>query len=367
MSEHFPKECYDKLAEWEKGARDNCFCLGVDIGGSTLRARFTNPNNKYQFFDFPAMSVGCSGDVYRALAELEETTKSLHPELKCVGSAFAIPGLKVGNTFQLANWSLPMENRTIDTDRFSEYIFPRDHHMILNDIEACCYGLIFDQQAGKLDGVFERMWGPEGPVVSEKGRTIVYAMGTGLGCSVILNNFSGEKFVMSTEYGYHQFHTVLEKHPDYEEEHKFIQALSDYYYEGKLMPCYEDLCSGRALGVIYKYHAQLDHVPTGYEVIKAAKAGDKNAIRTLTDNYRLLMRLARNMSITFVADNVVFALSNQVKDKWLIDQIKDVLEKEFRDHTRPYWLDEKRAFTQVKDINFNLSGTSYIAYEVSQK
>ena len=367
MSEHFPKECYDNIAKWDKGEKENSFCLGVDIGASTFRARFTNPNNKYQFFDFPSITISGSGDVYGALDELEKTTKSLYPDFKCVGAAYAMPGLKIGNTFQLANWALPLENRTIDTDRFSEYIFPRDHHMILNDIEACCYGLVFDQQSGNLDGVFERLWGPEGPVVSEKGRTIVYAMGTGLGCSLIINDMNNKKLVISTEFGFYQFHTNLQSHPDYEEEAKFLQAMSDYYYEGKLMPCYEDFCSGRALGVVYKYYANLDHVPSGYEVIKAAKAGDKNALRTLTDNYRLLMRLARNMSIGLVADNVVFALSNQVKDKWLIDQIKDVLEKEFRDHTRPDWLNDKRAFSQIKDINFNMAGTSYIAYELSQK
>ena len=355
------------LKRWKRGNSVG-FCLGVDIGASGIRFQLSNPSDSNQIINHPHIGAHSANEIYKILNKLEKSINSISPQSKCFGSSFAIAGLRIGTTICPNNWPGPDSIRTIKTSLFSKKLYPPGRSILLNDLEAGAYGLYSASKNNKLNDYFELLWGKNGSLISST-KTAIMAMGCGLGAALLINQkFIKNPVVVSTEAGYLQTSTVLKKHEFFPIESKLVQYVSDYYHNGELVPVYEDFSSGRGLCISYQFFkgTKLNNlnnleIPNAAEIADLAKKGDEIAQKAMKHHYLLFTRCAKSLALTFQCESIVMALSNQVRNHWFVNQIKEDMKKEFYDSTRPKWLENTRVFSQKKDLNFNLLGTTYMA------
>jgi len=359
---------------WKKNGQFG-FCIGADIGASGIRFQLSNPSNMEDIINHPHIKASSAQNVYQALENLESSLNRVVPGAKCFGSAFAIAGLRIGTDVCPNNWPGPDSARTIKTSLFTKSLYPPNRSILLNDLEAGAYGLVAASNNGKIGSYFQQLWGKKGPVIADS-RTAIMAMGCGLGTAIIVNNENMKiPAVLSTEAGYLQANSVLNNHQNQSVEKNLVQFMSDYYYNGFLMPGYEDFSSGRGLCVTYQYlsgniassvskNCQANH-PNAAEIAEMAKNGDRIAIESMKTHYLLFTRCAKAIATTMQCESVVMALSNQVSNNWFVNTIIEDMKKEFFDTTKPEWLNRTRVYSQKKDLNFNMIGTTYMAHYYS--
>ena len=86
-------------------------------------------------------------------------------------------------------------------------LFPRDATVILNDLEATCYGILALDQRNELARYFAPLWGAPAAAAIEllPACYVVEAMGAGLGVGVIVRNHDADEFgVLPLENGHTQ-------------------------------------------------------------------------------------------------------------------------------------------------------------------
>lgn len=348
------------LLNWKKYGKLG-YCVGADIGASGIRIRLSNPNKITDFIDLPHSKANCAKNIYDRLDDVDKKLKKYVPGATCFGSAFAIPGIRTGTDVVPNNWPLPDSARTIRTTLFPEGLYPKEHHRLLNDMEAGAYGLVQSQKEGSIGQYFRKLWGGDGPIISEK-RTAVMALGSGLGAAIIVHDsFNKTPFVISSELGYLQAPRVAANHENFKEDNKLTQILSEHYYKDGQMPCYEDFASARGIIALYKALTNKENLNAG-EIAELAKKGDACAYKAIKLHYLYFTRFAKNIGATLRCETVVMALSNQVSNDWLIKEIVDDMKKEFNDSTRPQWIKDIRVYSQTKDMNFNLNGVTFMAH-----
>lgn len=337
------------------------FCLGADIGASTIRVRLSNPSNPTEYIDLQSVRANCASDVYKHLDDIEKLIKESVPSAECYGSAFSIAGIRNGLEVTPNNWVGTDDIRTIKTQLFSHFIYPPRHRALLNDIEACAYGIAGYQTYENSSVHFKQLLGEKGPIISQ-GRTAVMALGTGLGSAILTTDrISGKPIVLNSELGYLQASTVLEKHKQYPNEAPLVNYVSDFFYEGKIMPGFEDFSAGRSLSVIYSYFAKgkngkLDAA----QISDLARKGDSTAYQAMKVYYTYYFRLAKVIAKAFECDSIVMALNNQVQNRDLIERMFDDLKTEFLD-SKDGKSRNVRVFSQIECFNFNLLGTTFLA------
>ncbi|OHS96949.1 putative glucokinase 2 [Tritrichomonas foetus] len=354
------------LSNWEQ----HKICVGVDIGGSGLRIRISNVLNENEHVDLPHIRAKSTQDVIDIFENLEKALAGAMGDFESKGAALAVAGPIKNNEAVITNWPGEPSVRTLKIHEFPSKVFPHDRTVLLNDLEAGAYGVVAADEQKIVGKYFEQMFkdkSPPGPVVADT-RTAVMALGSGLGVAFIHKRKGAETTVLPAELGHLQVNAICSQHPDYEIEQKLIQHVSNHYYKGRQCPEYEDFCSGRGIQLNYQFFylqetgklLDFDEIDAG-EVAKKAKEGEKAAKEAMTWCYKLLLREARNLAITFVCDSIVFALDNQVRNKWFVDEIETLLKDEFYDYLRPDWIAETRIYTQTEILNFNVLGVELMS------
>ncbi|OHS99123.1 putative glucokinase 2 [Tritrichomonas foetus] len=352
-----------KINSWKVGNNLN-FCLGADVGGSGIRFCLTNANDQNDKIEPGHIKVKSAQEFMNAFDNLHQAIQSVAKGAKCVGSSIACAGLRKEDTVQVMNWNGPAENQTIRISKINQNLFPKSHSLVLNDLEAGAYGVIALGESGKANEYFQKLWGPKGgSLLSKYYHTAVMAMGSGLGSALIIKEpETHANVVMPTESGYLMSSSRGMEHPNYNKEIGTLEFISDRYFDGQLNPPYEDLASGH--GIVDDYDA-LIHGKSGLDagqIAEMAKKGDLNAKTAMKNHYIFFTRLAKQLAYGTNCRSIVMALSNQVANKWLIDEILPELEAEFKDATAWRWIREVSVYSQVKECNVNMVGTTYVAH-----
>lgn len=79
------------------------------------------------------------------------------------------------------------------------------------------------------------------------------ALGSGLGVELITNNSNNERHVLPCELGHVQIPTVWYNDQNSKLEYELINHVSNHYYNGKQMPEFEDVSSGRGIKMCYQF------------------------------------------------------------------------------------------------------------------
>ncbi|OHS99605.1 Glucokinase 1 [Tritrichomonas foetus] len=356
----------DKLSpmkSWKVGDKIS-FCLGADVGGSGIRFCVTNFHDPRQKIEPGHMKTKNVHEFYKVISDFSKAIQSVAPGAECLGSSFACAGLRKGNTVQVMNWSGSAEDQTIKIPEIDRTLFPPNHSVMMNDLEAGAYGIVSLSEMKESDQYFTKLWGPKsGSIISDKGHTIVLAMGSGLGAALVHHDiWTNTTVVIPTETGFLLSSPRGIDHPTYKEDVGNINYVSDHYYQGKNAPCFEDLASGRGLVIDYDYLIGRPSGWTAIQIVEQAKKGDAKAKLAMKKHYIYFLRAAKQIAYGMNCKSVVMALSNQVANKWLIDEIHKSLEHEFKDTTAWKATQGISVFSQTKDINVNMIGTNYMAH-----
>ena len=364
------------IANWKNGGNVQ-FCLGCDAGGSGLRIRLSSYLNKDEKIDLPHIKAQSTKDCVRVLDNLYDSIQKVAPGAKCRGAAYAVAGPISNNTVTFTNWPGKKSLRTVSLNQLPEGVAPRGHSLFFNDLEAGAYGVIAAEQQKILNPVFEQLFtdvAPKGKLISDS-RTAVLAMGSGLGVALIVKTPLLEKpLVLPSELGHLQIPIVCENHKNAAEEKRMIQFVSEHYYNGRQMPEFEDIASGRGLCLVYQYlydkehqvKIPLDEISAG-DIAQNAREGDKISREALLRHYTLFVRAAKAVATTLNCDSVLMALDNQVKNVWFVRSAVEDLKDEFYTFIRPDWMKNIRCYTQTKVLNFNLLGMDYMAHQLADK
>lgn len=351
------------LKSWVKDGKLS-FCLGADVGGSGIRFCISNFHDRQQTIEPGHIKTKNVYEFYKAITDMGNSIRSIVPNAKCVGASFACAGLRKGNTIHVMNWKGSAKDQTINIPEIDHTMFPPDHSVMLNDLEAGAYGVVSLSETKEARNYFTKLWGPKGgQVVSKSGNTIVLAMGSGLGAALVYNDiWTNTSVVIPTESGFLLAAARGVNHPTYKDDVANINYVSDHYYKGLHSPCFEDLASGRGLPLDYDY---LVGHPTGkdaLQIVNAAKAGDEKAKLAMQNHYKYFLRVAKSVGAGMHCSSIVMAQSNQVSNKWLIEQIIPALEAEFKDTSEWRAISDISVYSQTKDINVNMIGTNYMAH-----
>lgn len=359
---------YDQMKSWGTGKTIK-FCLGADVGGSGIRFRFSNANNQDQFFEPGHIKLSSARQFHNLFDKLSKEIKKNVPGATCVGSSIACAGLRKEDTVQVMNWKGSSEYQTIHISKINQQLFPYQHSLMMNDLEAGGYGIIsLAKDKNRANKYFKKLWGPRGgSLLSSFYNTAIMAMGSGLGSALILaEHNTNTHVVIPTESGYLMSSSHLDKHIKYSDQIQTMNFVSDLYFDGQLNPPFEDLASGH--GLVDDYKALMNNPKLKIDaskIAKKAKGGDSLAKTAMKNHYIYFTKLAKQFAYGLNCRSIVMALSNQVSNKWLIDEIQNELEAEFKD--TPEWrtVDQVSVYSQVEDVNVNIVGTTYMAHYCS--
>jgi glucokinase len=320
------------------------------------------------------VKAASTSEAYSVLGSIEEAISAIAPGFESKGAAFAVAGPISNGEAIVTNWPVDVSCRTIRLSDLPQVLFPEEVTVLLNDLEAGAYGVFTMGEHQRLNPLFEQLWpdvAPNGPILSDS-RTAVLAIGSGLRVALIIKSeLMKHPLVIPTELGHQQIPLVMNKNPNKEEEWELAQFISDFYYKGAMSPEYEDISSGRGLCLAYQFFTKK---ATGeivdsdaVEIVHKAQEGDPVARQALTWHYKLFMRLAKDVAMSFTCDSVVLALDDQVKNWWFVQEVADVLMEEFYSYTHPNWLNAVRVYTQTQLFNFSILGTDYVAQRMAGK
>lgn len=364
------------IKAWKSGGKTK-ICVGVDLGGSGLRARISSVENKNQYVDIPHIPAKSTKSLVDSLTNIQNLLKKTEPTVESHGAAIAVAGPIKNGTVVLTNWPGSPELRTLSLSHLPQLIFPQNKSVFLNDLEAGAYGIVAADEQKIIEPLFTQLWkdvAPSGPVVSDS-RTAVMALGSGLGAALIVNNpLSNERFVLPCELGHVQVPVVGRDDPGSQEEYDLVHHVSKFYYGGKQAPEFEDLSSGRGIKLCYQHFLQkyehvnknVDDIDSG-DVAVLANKGNKAAKAALLWCYKLYLRLGKMIGTSLQCDSIVMALDNQVKNAAFVDSISDELKEEFYNFIRPDWMKGIRVYSQTKVLNFNILGCDYVAHQADSK
>ena len=354
-----------QVKKWKKSG-PLAYCLGADVGGSGVRIRLSNFLRPNQFVDHPHVKATSAQAFYSVFEHLDKALQSLSPGATCKASAFAIAGLRKGDSICVMNWPAPNEARTVPLDKIPRAVNRPHHAVLLNDLEACAYGVISSYESGTWREYFEQLCGPEGAPVISSGHSAILAMGSGLGGALVVRDFKEKKpIVVSTEIGWCLSTGVGPNHRDYIENRGLLEMGSNIGYQGRWAPIYEDMASGHGLVMDYEFLLGRKCNMHGGQIVELAKKGDATARKAVEMHYIYFTRCAKMLALSMKCDSIVMALSNQVTNRSIVAEMRDKMWEELNDCARPEWTKTKSIFGQKKDCNFNLLGTDYMAHRIA--
>lgn len=351
-------------------------CVACDVGGTGTNVRISSFYDETKFIDLPKFNAQRSSDLINGLKSISKTLHEVVPNSFCRGSALSVAGPISENTVVLPNWPGQYSHRTITLTELPTDLFPAARSKFLNDTEATAYGILAVNSKYQLDEYFEKLFpenSPAGGPVNDRRTAIIY-VGAGLGCSLVVKTpLFKRKIVVPTELGHLELPIVGHKHPDYKFEKDLVQYISNQHYDGELAIELEDIVSGKGLCNVYQYFmdktsgkkvplSELD----GGEIAKLAAKKDPVAYKSLVLFNQMAIRSAKTISTTMNCDSVILTSNNQVANHYIIKENYEKLKNEFYSFIRPDWMKTITIFTQTKNMNFSLFGTSSIAHNLGK-
>jgi len=347
------------------------FILGIDIGATNTRIGVANLEQDSA--DYIILCTLVADDVSKLAAAIKVVGEQLPaPALAC-GIDAAGPVSEDKNTVVITNWP-ESHDRTIDIRKLDERVCPRGKTALLNDLEACCYGISALSEAKQLGSYFELLEDPAKPVPAslQPRKHLVMAMGTGLGVGVLLDNADKKSFtVLPMEIG----HTIVthfgETHKNYASDEKFLLWLGKKVYDGLHSPEFEDICSGRGLSWAYEFLTG-GKVAEPKDIAHGAMKGDKEAETAMLLHYRFLLRVAQNTCVGVQTKGVILCGDNQVHNYAFVRAHAADLTEEFLHHPKQngpaghHWLDSIPIFIQKTSVNANMIGCVCVANTVAR-
>jgi glucokinase len=249
---------------------------------------------------------------------------------------------------------------------------------MLNDMEACCYGLLDLHARKQFSSYFDTLFrAPNADSdIPDGGNLVVMNPGTGLGVALLIWNKLKKEFeVLPGEAGHTLIapgHTGTQLERDFEARlMRFIAQSAGYKDLGANVE-YEDIASGRGLQWTYEYLCRMVGAPAAECTADAetignkARAGDVVARLAMLWDYRMIMRIGQTLSIAVFGKGVVLCGGNEVTNDSVVRSFADELSHTFFDH--PKAPDDRFAmrqnmsvWKQIRPENLNTLGCHYFA------
>ncbi|OHT10692.1 Glucokinase 1 [Tritrichomonas foetus] len=369
------KELLKPILSWPKEGKLP-ICVACDVGGSGTFVRLSSFFDEKKYIDLPKLQTQRASDLVRALYTVSTDLKSVSPDVETRGSSLSVAGPISDNTVIFTNWPGHISRRTLSLNDLPDFLFPKDRSKFLNDTESTAYGLLEVDKLGMINDYFVKLFpetSPKGGPVNER-RTAVLSVGTGLGCSLIVQTPLFNRFVVCpTELGHLELPICGHRSADYQFETSLVNHISSRLYDGELAIEFEDITSGKGLCNVYQYlvwknNNKMLPVSTleGAEIARLAKTKeDPLAYQALVIFNQMIVRAAKTISTTMNCDSVILASDNQVDNYHIIRDNNEIMKNEFYSYIRPDWMKTITIFTQTKKMNFNLYGTSHIAHKLA--
>jgi glucokinase len=306
----------------------------------------------------------------------KEVVQILKQEATSAALSLAGPIAIDNNSVKITNYEEGKQE--LLKSRLPTPLFPTGKTHFLNDLEACCYGLISEGIKGNLGSYFV----PAFEKKTEVNRNLqlkdqayaVLAMGTGLGCGLILCKKTNEKltfYPLPLEAGHVLVAAEGKASRNYEKEQKRFEYISKIVWESKFTIEYEDICSGRGLQRCYNFELEYANKKAGKDLSPAEIAQsyeqDECAHDAMEAHYSYLMKAAQNICVMIPScKGVFFAGDNQVHNEKFFNENVKKLKEVFLYHPKRSWLEPVEAFRQIEERNFNVVGCHYCAQLISQ-
>eukprot|EP01112_Ceratiomyxa_fruticulosa_P014360 TRINITY_DN4108_c0_g2_i1.p1 TRINITY_DN4108_c0_g2~~TRINITY_DN4108_c0_g2_i1.p1 ORF type:complete len:370 (+),score=78.68 TRINITY_DN4108_c0_g2_i1:123-1232(+) len=343
------------------------YVIGVDVGGTNTRVSIGTLDGA--FFPFTKFKASTLGELISGLkiagVKLRETLAQ--PAASCIDIAGPISDQ--GGKAEITNYIGSTAERIITKADLPESIFPHASTLFINDLEACCFGILALAKVGTLNKYFAPLWGGEGSgkIEFHPSHYAVLAAGTGLGAG-LLTKLPGRNFqVLPLEGGHGLIPASGKATPYYEREKQLFEFLSQKLYEGKYGPEYEDIVSGRGVSYVYEWLTSGSSDPKlkSLSTEDIARAANNKSIPEAEDalllHYRYLIRCAQGICVTMNGKGVFLAGDNQVYNLPFVKANSHVFQEEFLHHPKRQWLEHTPVYVQTELYNFNLHGTVYVA------
>lgn len=356
----YEEASFRNIKDWKNG-----FIIGADIGGSGIRVQLINFDNTADVIELPRVKVDSSKKLISIIDNIKQNIRKINSYIKCYGSAFAIAGLRRGNTVWVQNWSGSVEDATIDFDKLDPQMFPPNCSCLLNDLEAGAYGLIAISKKSNIEKYFTKLWGPKDSMcIHNVENSAVFAIGSGLGGAIIVQK--PEPIVYPLEPG---FLIAAQNVMNFEDQtyNEIFSKVSEHYYKSEKVPVYEDFASGRGISLIYKILTNSNELIDAERIVSQSKNGDEKALKAMEISYIYFARLIKQVITAFNCKSALMALANQSTNYWFVDKIKSKLEKEIMDSPCKEIVIQCGVYTQTEDCNFNLLGASYMAIRCAKQ
>ncbi len=214
--------------------------VAIDIGGTNTRVSVGSMRESYQVAKFLASSKTA---LLSGLALVGKQLRESAPHL-CIdgGTCVALAGPILENGKSCAVTNYEGEDKCIaQAEFFATGLCPKGKIVLLNDLEATCFGLIALEHPSshlKLDNFFETLWAPDNqkPALHVEKKYAVLAVGTGLGSAAIMWNNAFKNFsVVPLESGHSFVYPYGASHAGHKVRVflillRFIYCLFIYYF-----------------------------------------------------------------------------------------------------------------------------------------
>ncbi|KAH3763056.1 Glucokinase 1 [Pelomyxa schiedti] len=365
----------DKLTSWVAAAKANRtplqYVMGVDIGATNTRVALQRVGDS----EVVIVKKIQADRVSTLISQLETVSAWLLPLVRGIGpltSCMDAAGPISPNRKQveITNWP-DKTDRTLNVDTMNQKMFPPGKTLLLNDLEACCYGILGLNAAGTLGNFFAPLWGPNMDTL-QPFHYLVLAMGTGLGVGLLLR-IGNEFKVVPAEIGHTLVTSFGPTHPEHATDTALTEWLSTKLYMGRHGIEFEDICSGRGLEWAYEW-VITSHNATGLETrLPAAAIAERGSAETpclyareaLWLHYKYLFRVAQNTCVGVQTKGVILAGDNQVNNHKFVRSNVAQLQEQFLTHPKKGWLSGIPVVQQETKINVNLVGALYMAQQHS--
>ncbi len=239
--------------------------VAVDVGGTNTRVNVGSVRGTVRVVKFQSHAKGT------LLAGLDAAGRLLRekaPHVAVLGAAVCLAGPVLAGRSACSITNYEGEDKVVTLTEFPPSLFPPGKVLLLNDLEATCYGLIALQHpecvpcaapmcskcfrsrsTRQLGAFFETAWGGQPPSLQPDRKYCVLAVGTGLGSAAILWNSDLRTFsVVPLEAGHTFVPAYGDAHPLRREEESLFAFLAERHSQRQHPPEYESFASGKARG-----------------------------------------------------------------------------------------------------------------------
>jgi glucokinase len=348
----------------------------VDIGASNSRFGFAARGGSKVYIRFVKVSVN---SIVALIAAFKTFAEKIGESVckRIVSATLNLPGPVQGSVGgPISNYlGSTSEEKTLHLSALPASLCPPHHTVMLNDLEACAYGVVATHHFKIFSKYFKSLW--KGTIDPKNGNAeglshgncVVVAPGTGLGIAVVqYHAFSGKYTVIPLEFG----HTSVQSETD----RKFVDAYKADLKRGNYAPEYDDICSGRGLERLYAFVLtekgyNTSKKATAKEISDLARNNDPLAVEAVELYHKFLMRVCSQMAIGFVPHTFVLCGDNVVHNQYFYERkgAVETMKQQMFDHSceRYGFMSKPSMLRQSAFGNLNLLGCMYVCEGAARK